>query len=147
MKFMSTMFLNRARGFAAITAIFIVIVLGGLGIVIATISASQQRASTFDVNGARAYQAARTGIEFGAFDSLRNNAVNCPTIGTTIALTGALAGFWVTVACTGTSHTEAAPMTVYNITATACNRSACPGVPDATYVERQLQLTAASSSP
>lgn len=141
------MFPRRARGFAAITAIFIVIVLGGLGIVIATISAGQQRASTFDLNGVRAYQAARAGIEFGAFDSLRNNAVNCPSGGTTIALSGALTGFWVTVACTGTSHTEAALMTVYNITATGCNRSACPGAPDATYVERQLQLTVASNSP
>jgi MSHA biogenesis protein MshP len=141
------MFPDRSRGFAAITAIFIVIVLGGLGIVIATISASQQRASTFDVGGVRAYQAARAGIEFGAFDSLRNGATNCPAAGTTIALTGALTGFWVTVKCIGTSHTEAAPLpiTVYNITATGCNRSACPGVPDATYVERQLQVTVAPS--
>jgi MSHA biogenesis protein MshP len=121
-----------------------VIVLGGLGVVVATISASQQRASTFDVGGVRAYQAARAGVEFAAFDALRNS--NC-SASTTIALTGALTGFWVTVTCIGTNHTEAAPLPikVYNITATGCNRSACPGVPDATYVERQLQVTVAPS--
>lgn len=138
------MFPDRSRGFAAITAIFIVIVLGGLGIVIATISASQQRASTFDLNGVRAYQAARAGIEFATFDALRNS--NCPA-STTIALTGALTGFWATVTCSGLSHTEATATTIYNITATGCNRSACPGAPDATYVERQLQMTVASNSP
>jgi hypothetical protein len=37
------------------------------------------------------------------------------------------------------------PINVYDITATACNRAACPGVADATYFERQLRITVGST--
>jgi MSHA biogenesis protein MshP len=134
---------KRTRGFAAITAIFIVIVLAGMGIVLATISSGQQRSSTFDQTGVKAYQATRAGIEFAVFNAAVNSSCAASN---TIVLSGALTGYSVTTACTSTSHTEATTaITTYDITATGCNRASCPGTPDATYVERQLRVTVGSS--
>jgi len=50
-------------GFLLVTAIFLLVVLAALGAFILTISGTQQTSSALDVQGARAYQAARAGIE------------------------------------------------------------------------------------
>jgi MSHA biogenesis protein MshP len=136
----------RARGFAVVAVLFIIVVLAALGVTLVTISAGQQRGQAFDALSIKAYQAAKAGIEFGVYQAVRNG--NCAT--TTFALAGNLAGFSVQVQCTSTSHTEvvAVPaITVYQITATGCNRGACPGTADATYVERQLRSTVSSTTP
>jgi MSHA biogenesis protein MshP len=136
----------RERGFAAIAAVFILVVLALLGVFLTNVFSGQQRTLAFDVLGAKALQAARTGIEIGTFEALRN--ANCPA-STSVALAGNLAGFTVNVQCQATPHVEVGPppVTMYQITATACNRAACPGAPDVTYVERQLRTTAGSSAP
>lgn len=134
------------RGFAAIVAVFILVVLGGLGAVLVTISGTQQRGQAFDALGIQAYHSARAGIDFGIYQALRNGS--CTT--TSFALPGSLARFSVNVACTSTTHTEAVAgntVVVYEIAATACNRAACPGTADGTYVERQLRVTVGSSAP
>lgn len=138
---------NRARsgGFAAIAAIFVLVVLAGMGVALVTISSAQQRSSAFDALGSQAYQAARAGIEVGVYQALRNDT--CAN--TTVDLTGGLAAFSVQLQCTVTSHVEAAtPATrLFHITATACNRTSCPGTADATYVERQLRAVVAGTAP
>ena len=53
-----------------VSALFILVVLAVLGAAMATISARQQRASASELNAARAYQSARTGLEWGAFSVL-----------------------------------------------------------------------------
>jgi MSHA biogenesis protein MshP len=142
----------RNSGFAAIAAIFILVVLAGLGAVLATLSSAQQRASVFDLQGVQAYQAARAGIEFGAFRTLNTGGLvaanDCTPAINGVANTStsfALNGLTVNVSCTGTTHAEVVTTTlinVYNITATACNRAlGCPGAADATYFERQLRVT------
>jgi MSHA biogenesis protein MshP len=146
----------RNSGFAAIAAIFILVVLAGLGTVLATLSGVQQRASVFDLQGVQAYQAARAGLEFGAFRTLNTGglvaandctpAINNPAITSTTLF--ALNGLTVNVSCIGSTHAEVVtttPINVYDITATACNRAACPGVADATYFERQLRITVGSA--
>ena len=55
----------RQRGFAAIAAIFLVVVLAGLGGFMLTFSNTQQLTSAQDVQGSRAYWAARAGLEWG----------------------------------------------------------------------------------
>lgn len=136
---------RRSRGFAAIAAVFVLMILGLLGTSMVTISSASQRTAAFDVLGARALQAARAGIEFGAYQALVNGG--CAT--TALTLTDGLAGFGVNVQCTSTSHVEvAAPAIVmYQLTATACNRGTCPGSADATYVERQMRTTVTSRAP
>ena len=59
--------LKRIRGFALVSAIFILVVLAALGAFIVSISTSQQIGSALDVQGVRAYQAARAGIEWGLY--------------------------------------------------------------------------------
>lgn len=126
---------RRARGFAAIVAVFILVVLGGMGAVLVSVFSGQQRASALDALGIQAYQAARAGIEVGAY-----RALNGACAGTTFTL----APFTVDVQCSPTSHEEAgATIDVFHIVATACNRASCPANADGSYVERQLRATVA----
>ena len=55
-------------GFSLLTAIFLLVVLAGLGGVMVTFFGAQQQSSTLDVMGSRAYQASRAGIEWAAFN-------------------------------------------------------------------------------
>lgn len=139
------MALRRARGFAAIAAIFVLVALAGMGVALVTISSAQQRGSAFDALGSQAYQAARAGVEVALYEALRNDT--CAD--TTVALGGALTAFSVRLQCTVTSHVEVTtPATrLFHITATACNRGSCPGTADATYVERQLRAVVAGTAP
>jgi MSHA biogenesis protein MshP len=146
----------RSAGFAAIAAIFILVVLAGLGVVMVTLSTTQQRSAAFDIQGVQAYQAARAGIEFGAYRTLTTGGLvaanDCtPAIGAAAlapSTSFSLSGWTVNVRCSGTGHAEVVtvpPINIYNITVTACNRAACPDVSDATYVERELRVTVGSN--
>jgi MSHA biogenesis protein MshP len=53
------------RGFAAIAAIFLIVALAALGSYMVSFSNSQQLTSAQDVQGSRAYWAARAGLEWG----------------------------------------------------------------------------------
>jgi len=133
---------DRVRGFSLITAIFLLVVVAMLGAYIASLATTQQTSETLDVQGARAYQAAYAGMQWGVFQALRNGAC----AGTTsFALPGALTGFAVTVQCTATPYTEASSAhNIYRVVATGCSSpiaSACPGTQGGYYVERQLEAT------
>ena len=146
MKCMSAIF--RERGFAAVAAILIIVMLGGLGVVVVSTSSAQQRAAAMDVLGVKAYQAARAGIEYGAYQALKT--ATCAA-STTFSPGGNLAGFTVQVTCAtgGFAYEEAlSSMTVWQITATACNRAVCPAAtPDSGYIERQLQTFVGTAPP
>ncbi len=94
---------RRQRGFALVVAIFLLVVLASLGVYIVKISGVQHATVNIALMGARAFEAARTGIDWGAFQALDSGA--CTT--TTLNLAeGGLAGFDVDVTCTTTAHTE-----------------------------------------
>ena len=59
--------MRRQTGFALLTAIFILVVLAGLGAAIMTVSSNQQISSAIDVQGARAYLAARAGVDWALY--------------------------------------------------------------------------------
>ena len=61
-------------GFSLVTAIFLLVILASLGAFIVTISGVQQTSSALDVQGSRAYQAARSGIEWGTYQVLQTAA-------------------------------------------------------------------------
>ena len=133
------------KGFSLITAIFLLVVLGGLGAVMMTFFTAQQQSSALDVLGSRAYQAARAGIEWSAFQLLRNGG-NCASVTQTLAagtLAGSLSEFVVVVTCATTTHPESgAPggtRTIFRVTSTASRGAA--GQPD--FVERQIVATLA----
>jgi MSHA biogenesis protein MshP len=128
------------HGFTLATAVFLLVVLGALGAFILTVSTAQHRGAALDIQGARAYQAARAGIEWGLYRSLRDNA--CASGAVTFAGT-TLEGFTANVACTAYSADEAGTtVTIHRIVATACNQPPCPSAaPGEQYVERQLSAT------
>lgn len=132
---------NRQTGFALVSAIFILIALAALGGFIATVSSMQHIGSALDLNGARAYQAARAGTEWGMA-----GAINVPPACAASTNIGQVSGIDVTVTCVtvvpGITD-EAGSGSIYRITAIACNQpsaGACPGVASgANYVERRLE--------
>ncbi|MEQ1600632.1 MAG: hypothetical protein ABL885_02560 [Methylophilaceae bacterium] len=128
------------QGFLLPAAIFLLVILAGLGAYALNISSVQQATSTQDVQGARAYQAARAGVEWAAYQVLAPGTTalaNCPASPSLLALDG----FSVSVTCRrsvdyyeqGLDHTIA----MYEIKATASfGTSGTAG-----YIERQIQLT------
>ena len=137
---------GRRSGFALPTAIFLMVILAALGVFIARISLIQTSSSALDALGAGAYQAARAGVEWGAYDSLRN--ANCAA-STSLAFAGtALAPFTVTVTCASTAIDELGVTgAIDQITSTACNEPAAgpicpnPSPTSANYAERRITVT------
>lgn len=126
------------RGFSLISAIFLLVVIAALGTFAVTLSTSQQQSAALDVLGSRAYQAARAGIEWGAYQALQNNS--CTNTTTLAAMPNTLANFNVTVDCTSSAASEAsATVTMYQLTSTA--KQGATTTPN--YVERQMSVTIA----
>ena len=90
---------RRSAGVGIVTAIFLLVVLAGLGVALVTIFNSQQQGIALDEQGVRAHQAARAGIEWGLYHRLRDTA--CADDQTyPVALAGdVLGGFSVSVTC------------------------------------------------
>ena len=90
--------LRRSAGVGIITAIFLLVVLAAIGVAAVRVFTAQQVTSSLDLEGARAYQAARAGIEWGLYQQLRNNT--CGTRSFTLPSDSVLSRFTVTVTCT-----------------------------------------------
>jgi MSHA biogenesis protein MshP len=136
--------LRRARGFALVLALFLIVLLGTIAAYLLTVSNVQVETGVMDEQGSRAYQAARAGLDWGAYQVLRNTA--CAAGPTTIAFPAAhLNGFFAEVTCTdfGSESEGSSAVNTYRIVSTGCNASPCGSAPGPTYVERQLQLTVA----
>lgn len=136
-----------SKGFSLVSAIFLLVVIAALGTFAVTLSTTQQQSAALDVQGARAYQAARAGIEWGAYQVLQNPAgvfaTFCqpgPAVQPIAPLPNTLAGFNVNVVCTSTAHIEAAAtVTLYQLTSTATQGV----VGTSNYVEREMTVTIA----
>ena len=89
---------SRQRGFAAIAAIFLVVVLAALGGFMVSISNTQQLSSAADIQGARAFWAARTGIDWGLTGLTATSL--CPASSLTVN------AFTVVVTCTKQNFSE-----------------------------------------
>ncbi len=138
-----------ARGFAMAVVVALLTILAVFGTALVIISTTQHTSSTLDMQGVRAYYAARGGVEWGMYHVLRTGFGGCGGInGKTVAYGANLSDFRVTLACTSSTHEEGdANMTVFNIVATACNQTVCPAAPPlpAFYVERQLRVAVGSN--
>ena len=158
------------RGVSIVTAIFLIVVLALLGVYIVSVSGLQQSGSQLDVQGVRAYQAARAGIEWGAFQVLDPGNASlgapvacdstlpipmptCPASPTHIGpghantLAGSLSSFTVTIECSELADTTEGNrrVKVYQIVATGCNQiaggSCLTATPSTGYVERRITAT------
>lgn len=126
-------------GFVLPTAIFLLVILAALGGYMVSLSRTSQLSSALDIQGGRAYQAARAGIEWAAWQLLQNPAPSCASVSPPVVLTGTLAAFSVNVSCIQSgSYTDGADtVEIYQVTSTAT--SGLPGEVD--YVERQIQAS------
>ena len=147
---MNPRLLRKSSGVALVTAIFLLVVLAGLGVAVVSLTTTQQVTRTQDELGARAYLAARAGMEWALFTQLQGGGLGCPSA-TTFALPAntTLSAFTVTVNCgappAGFGVAGGGPDPTANritITVTACNGplgAACPAPsnsPD--YVQRRV---------
>lgn len=119
---------HHQKGFAAVAAIFLVVVLAALGSYMLAFSNTQQLTSAQDVQGTRAYWAARAGLEWGLALGVATSA--CPAV----AAPATIEGFTMTVTCTATSYTEGATVKMLRFTSVA-SLGAAGG---AGYVERSV---------
>jgi len=158
---MKTMNLKVQRGFSLITAIFLLVVVASLGALMMTFYTAQQQSSAIDALGARAYQTARAGIEWGAFQITQSGIVSppyvfaaacqSPAVTSSVPVTQpvtlaapSLSPYNLMVSCYATSNVEGSPW-VYSITATASGvGGATPGGTD--HVERVIQATIDANS-
>ncbi len=145
--FMRVRALRRAAGVGMVTAIFLLVALAGLAVAMVSLTSTQQSSAALDEQGARAYQAARAGLEWALWVRLQGAsatpaiALACPgTYSFALPQGSTLSAFSVTVVCT-------APTGVgqrMQIQSTACAPAAagnlCPNpAPGADYVQRRLE--------
>lgn len=137
---------NKAQqaGFLLPAAIFIMVILAGLGAYALNISSVQNNASIQDIQGTRAYHAARAGTEWAAHQIIQTSPLTtlpgCP--GTTLTIDG----FSVAVVCESTaSYTEQGgdnTIQLYDISSTASFGT----LNTKNYIERRIDLTLSKCS-
>ncbi len=129
--------MRRAEGFSLVAALFLIVVLAALGSFAVRSSVAQTHTVAISMQGNRALQAARAGIEWAAWRALNPAGPLCANA--TLTLTeAALTGFRVDVSCTESTHIEGgATFQVYHLEAFA--RQGTYGTPD--YVSRRVQAS------
>jgi MSHA biogenesis protein MshP len=128
--------LGSQKGFSIVTALFILLVLAVLGGFMVTMSGVQSRTSLWALQGARAYHAARSGLEWGVFQDL--------SAGACVSDTFTVDGFNVSVTCSEESFTEGGQnYKVYSLTSLA--QTGIYGSND--YISRQLRARITGATP
>lgn len=125
------------RGFAIVSALFLMVALAALGAGILHFSSIQQVTGALDIQGARALGAARAGSEWMVAQV--NTASACPAAGIPTSLNG----FDLTLSCDPGSSSftdEGVSLRIYTITSRA---SAGGAVGNLGYVEREIRTVVA----
>jgi len=129
---------RHAAGFVLPAAIFLLVILAALAAFMVSLSRTSHISSALDIQGVRAYHAARSGIEWAAWQVVQNPAPLCTAVPTILAFpAGTLATFTVNVSCVpfGPYTDGADSVTIYQVTSTATS-GAVGGVD---FVSRQIQ--------
>ncbi|MEA5097068.1 MAG: hypothetical protein VB032_00840 [Burkholderiaceae bacterium] len=151
----------RQRGFALVTAIFLLVVLAALGAVMVTLATVQHTTAAQDIQGSRAYHAARVGIDWAIYrimvpentnpqtpptpPSTYTPRADCSfipatsTTGNLGTLNGSLNGFVVNVTCSGGTDIAEGDNTIRVFTLTSPATFGAGGTVDR--VERQISAT------
>lgn len=107
-------------GFTIVAAIFLLVVLAALGAFMLSISNTQHLTSAQDVQGSRAYWAARAGLEL----AIASTPATCPAANTTTNMITSIDAFSVQISTSCNPYTEAAATAnvhIFQLTATASN--------------------------
>lgn len=125
--------MRKQRGFAIISAIFLVIMLGTIALALFAISSSMHQSAALQVREAKALNAARAGIEYAAYQEI---SAGVDSAACNSATTLNLNGFSVIVSCSGTQHTVSGQeQDIYHLSAVASSGS----WGELGYVRRQVQ--------
>lgn len=137
---------RRQQGFAAVAAIFLVVLLAALGAFMVSFSNTQHLNSARDLQGSRAYWAARAGLEWGIV-AIPANPTLCPNVTATqvaaASIPSPLDGFSITIMCSKNTYAEQsatsglATVTIYRIDAQASAGTAG----SVSYVERSISIS------
>jgi MSHA biogenesis protein MshP len=127
-------------GFSLVPALFLLVVLAALGIVAVRLAGVQHQTVVLAMQSGRAYSAARSGIDWSAYQALVNGSCAASTLSLSEA---GLAGFSVDTNCSSTTHSEG-PNTVHVYVIDAFAWSGNYGSPD--YVSRRLRSTVTDAS-
>jgi MSHA biogenesis protein MshP len=133
----------RQRGFSIVAALFLIVVLGVLGAALVTVATMQHSSAALDLQGVRAYQAARAGIEWGVYRVLDPEAAPAAPLPAcwapaVVAPGGGLAPFAITVECNVVAADELGKaIRVYQLKALA--EFGVRGEPN--YVAREIEVT------
>ena len=133
--------MKQEKGFVVTSAVVIVVMLAIFGVAMGSL---QQRQSALDIDTARAYQAAKTGIDWSLYQ-IQTPVAPPACMNASFNAGGELSRFTITVQCTQTSVNDGAqPLTVYVVQSNACNNPTggnCPGTATSGLsVERQLRV-------
>ena len=127
---------RRESGFGLISAIFLLVVLSAAASIMVNLGGAQRSTLNLALQGAHAFQAARSGVEWGIYQLATAGVCFAPT--NVSLIEGGLNGFTVNVTCASTDHTEASTTaTVYQIIAIA--EQGAYGSRD--YARRRLRVT------
>jgi MSHA biogenesis protein MshP len=131
-------FKRRQQGFTIVMAIFILVVLGLLGVYMVRFSGVQHATTAYALQGARAYQAAKAGLGW-AIEKISAGGGTCADVSAQTALTlPNLTGFTVKLACTLTTYLEGSDSYgIYQINA----HSEFGTYGGADYVSRELEVS------
>ena len=148
-----TYFRNQ-QGFSLVSAIFLLIVLAALGAYMVTIGGTNRATTTAALQGARAYQAARSGIDWAVYIITQandpmdqtaarnacNNAVNDIDGNTFVLNVAGLSNFTINTTCDWTNHSQQGNnnVTVFSITSIATTGGAYG---NADFVQRRISAT------
>ena len=139
-KIQNSKFRASGCGFVLPSAIFLLVVLGGLAGWLMRLTTVTLATEALELESARAFQAAQAGLEAGIHAG-RNDSCAAQTL----TFTDTLARFTATVSCTATTADESGTtVSFYEITSVACNEPSGGACPNATptlgeYAERRMR--------
>ncbi|MCK4843086.1 MAG: hypothetical protein KAT04_14590 [Methylococcales bacterium] len=129
--------MKKQKGFSIIMAIFILVVLSLLGSYMVKLSGVQHATSTYAIQGARAYQAAKAGVEWAVARISAGGVCSDVNSASPLSFTD-INGFSISLSCTSQSYSEGvANPIVYKITAL----SEFGVYSSANYISRKIEVS------
>lgn len=138
----STNIKNAARGFALPTVIFFLVIVSAIVVMMAKLSSNQAGSIALSIEGSRAYYAAKSGVEWAAYQ-IESNPAWCGSAN--LSLTGGMMGFTVSVSCSAlNTYIEGGKsISMYEVSSVA-SKGSFTNSPD--YVYRQISAVLTTES-
>ncbi len=141
-------------GFSLVVAIFLLVAVAGLIAYMVNLTAVQHSTLALSVQGARAMQAARSGLDYAVFQ-VNQPGGTCGDVAASIGFPASapeLEPFTVQLTCNSTNHSEdpvgGSSFDVFELTATAvAGNYIRAGFANPDYVSRQIRATVSPEPP